>query len=129
MRRAYSRIIESIINTSSFVRSSMIYKKERESEFLFLRGDIQFSDGTELYFREFVRIRREFPPDRYSYAYHYQDADKHLIFRYDNAPHYPNLENAPHHKHIGSEKVVSTSISDMEEVIKEIEIIISKKNR
>ena len=27
------------------------------------------------------------------YAYHYQDAEHHLIFRYDNAAHKPALHN------------------------------------
>jgi hypothetical protein len=34
------------------------------------------------------------------YAYHYQDPEGHLIFRYDNEPHYPELATFPHHKHL-----------------------------
>ncbi len=33
------------------------------------------------------------------YRYHYQDAQNRLVFRYDNTPHFPDLESFPHHKH------------------------------
>jgi len=36
------------------------------------------------------------------YAYHYQDAAKKLIFRYDNAPHKPPLAQSEH-KHTPQE--------------------------
>lgn len=35
---------------------------------------------------------------RLTYAYHYQDKDNQLIFRYDNAAHKPHLPQ-PDHKH------------------------------
>ena len=33
------------------------------------------------------------------YTYHYQDRQNNLIFRYDNAPHHPEVSTHPHHKH------------------------------
>jgi len=39
------------------------------------------------------------------YRYHCQDQDNQLLFRYDNTPHFPNLENFPHHKHLPGEVV------------------------
>ncbi len=38
-----------------------------------------------------------------SYRYHFQDKQNNLIFRYDNAPHFPNLDSFPHHKHLKNE--------------------------
>lgn len=34
------------------------------------------------------------------YRYHFQDEHNKIVFRYDNTPHFPILENFPHHKHI-----------------------------
>jgi hypothetical protein len=33
------------------------------------------------------------------YSFHWQDKQGRLKCRWDNAPHYPNLSNAPHHIH------------------------------
>jgi len=34
------------------------------------------------------------------YRYHFQDDSNNLVFRYDDTPHFPELETSPHHKHI-----------------------------
>ncbi|MFM7171968.1 MAG: DUF6516 family protein [Caldilinea sp.] len=61
-----------------------------------LAGTLFFADGTELHFREYIDLLA--PEPRHMYAYHYQDADAQLIFRYDNALHRPALP-AREHKH------------------------------
>lgn len=60
----------------------------------FIAGVLQFQNDTELHFREFVDISQSDP--RLMYAYHYQDDQKKLIFRYDNAPHRPALPQLDH---------------------------------
>ncbi len=57
------------------------------------------------------------------YAYHYQDRSGEPIFRYDNAPHHPNIPTYPHHKHVGS-AVVPAQVPDLSEILREIEQII-----
>jgi hypothetical protein len=37
------------------------------------------------------------------------DADNRLIFRYDNAPHHPEVASFPHHKHLGLEIAASSA--------------------
>jgi hypothetical protein len=34
------------------------------------------------------------------YRYHFQDRKNRMVFRYDNTPHFPELDTYPHHKHI-----------------------------
>lgn len=41
------------------------------------------------------------------YRYHCQDAQNRLIFRYDDTPHFPDLPNFPHHKHV-PDRVMAT---------------------
>lgn len=60
----------------------------------FIAAMLQFNDASELHLREFVDTSLSEP--RLMYAYHYQDANKLLIFRYDNATHRPSLLQADH---------------------------------
>jgi hypothetical protein len=34
------------------------------------------------------------------YRYHFQDGQNKIVFRYDDTPHFPNIESFPHHKHL-----------------------------
>ena len=52
------------------------------------------------------------------YRYHFQDPDNRMIFRYDSAPHHPQIRSFPHHKHL-PRGVVSSSKPDLERVIEE----------
>ncbi len=66
---------------------------DRRGGYLRFRAD--FIDGSRLFAFEFVDARLR----RLRYSYHYQDASGDLIFRYDNAPHHPEVRTHPHHKH------------------------------
>lgn len=65
----------------------------------FITGSLQFHDGSVLHFREFVDTSQREP--KIMYAYHYQDANNNVIFRYDNAAHRPALAQ-PEHRHTQS---------------------------
>lgn len=60
----------------------------------YIAGVLQFSDASELHFREFIDVSHT--AVRIMYAYHYQDEANNLIFRYDNAAHKPPLSQADH---------------------------------
>jgi hypothetical protein len=64
-----------------------------------LRIRIRFESGHLLEINEAVRVIENLliPLD---YRYHCQDARNHLVFRYDSAPHFPDLSSFPHHKHL-----------------------------
>ena len=61
-----------------------------------IAGILQFGDGSELHFREYIDMTQAEP--KIMYAYHYQDTNHNLIFRYYNATHKPALPQ-PEHKH------------------------------
>ena len=65
----------------------------------FISGILAFEDDSELHFREYVDLTQAEP--MLTYAYHYQDSNKTLIFRYDNAAHRP-LPAQVEHKHTAS---------------------------
>jgi hypothetical protein len=61
------------------------------------------------------------------YSFHWQDAEGNLKRRWDNAPHYPNLPNAPHHIHAADGFVTEASqIPTIFQVIETIEKALEK---
>jgi len=48
--------------------------------------------------------------------------DAKVVFRYDNTPHFPDLEGFPHHKHL-SDKVTGTEKPSILKVIEEARLL------
>jgi len=93
----YARIIEDVLDAAIATGEATLVSiqiDQRSSLRGSIAGLLQFNDGSELHFREFVDTSLLEP--RLMYAYHYQDANKALIFRYDNAAHRPPLSQAEH---------------------------------
>ena len=89
----------------------------------YVRLTALFIDNSELHVFEYVDSDLR----RISYAYHYQDSSRSLIFRYDNEPHYPSLPTFPHHKHLTEEKIPKASEEvNIREVLREITLHITK---
>jgi len=82
----------------------------------FVKGQVNFSNGSELHFREFVDTT--LAESKIMYVYHYQASDGTLVFRYDNAMHRPPLSH-PEHKHT-SDKVAISGIPTLQQVLDEI---------
>ena len=57
------------------------------------------------------------------YRYHCQDQQNFLVFRYDSTPHFPNLSNFPHHKHL-PEDVIDCEKPELVQVLQEVSILI-----
>ena len=86
----------------------------------FIAGSLEFADGSTLHFREFIDTSQAEP--KLMYAYHYQQPDGTLVFRYDNTPHFPALPTFPHHKHAGSaSNVVAADPPALQAVLIEIQ--------
>lgn len=54
-----------------------------------------------------------------AYSHHFQDPDDAMIFRYDNAPHYPSVESFPHHKHTSPDAVEESAKPTIPQAIQE----------
>lgn len=80
----------------------------------FLGGDLLELNETVI--GESERIRH------LGYRYHLQDRENDLVFRYDNPPHFPELEHFPHHKHLPN-KVIPVQQPSLLEVIEEAELL------
>ena len=88
-----------------------------------LRIRVRFSKGQLLELNEAVTVEDE-NLKHLAYRYHFQDENNQLIFRYDNTPHFPNLETFPHHKHLPKE-VTSAHKPSITETIREIKEYLS----
>lgn len=101
--RSIEAVLDQVVATGEAVLITL-QMDQRSAVRGFITGSLQFHDGSSLHFREFVDITQAEP--KTMYAYHYQDVDHNLIFRYDNAAHRPALPQ-PAHKHTRSHVEVS----------------------
>ena len=83
-----------------------------------LRIRVRFKTGDLFELNEAV-IAEADQLERLNYRYHFQDRQNNLIFRYDNTPHFPDLENFPHHKHL-SDNIISSQEPSVLKVIEEV---------
>jgi len=93
----YARTIQDVLDAVVATgEANVVNVRKDQRSFLrgFIAGMLHFSDGSELHFREFVDV--SLPEPRLMYAYHYQDVNRMLILRYDNAAHRPPLPQAEH---------------------------------
>jgi hypothetical protein len=117
----YLAWVDKTLRDSPFVNDFQTQHEDR-GEVWFLRVNAYFIDNSLLHFRELFVGQEN--PFKKAYTYHYQRADGTMVFRYDNAPHFPNVPTAPHHKHIGENNVIAATAPDLQSVLKEVEALI-----
>ena len=86
-------------------------------------SELRFHDGSRLTLVEQLESIGKRDYLRVNYKYHYQDSNRNLIFRYDSAPHHPNLAKFPAHKHVGN-TIVEADPPDLNDVLAEIDGIL-----
>lgn len=106
------------LHSSPLVKDLEIREFIDEEEVQVLSCRAVLKDDSALYIRETVTREGS------RYSYHWQDKGENLIIRWDNAPHYPEIATAPHHKHLGSKKDIAPS---QETTFEDIFEVISKK--
>ena len=114
-----SRYLEEIEAEIKKFEDAYVERYEEEilsSNRLNLRIRVRFKTGYLIELNEAVIVEAD-QPQRLNYRYHFQDGQNNLVFRYDNTPHFPNLDNFPHHKHLSS----SIESSEEPSVIRVIE--------
>lgn len=121
MNNDYLQSILALLSASPFVHEPVVSVDDRD-EVWFIRADVHFIDNSLLHFRELF-VKQE-QPFKKAYTYHYQREDGTMVFRYDNAPHFPELPTAPNHKHIGETEVIAADAPDLQSILKEIESLV-----
>ena len=82
---------------SAFAAHFRLNWEDRAGSQAFVRGEVLFANGNRLSFREYLD-EQPAGVEKLAYAYHAQDAEQGLLFRYDNAIHRPAL-GFREHKH------------------------------
>lgn len=85
----------------------------------YIEGNVTFVDGSRLALFEFLRASDTAVVCE-KYRYHFMDAENALLFRYDNAPHHPDIETYPDHKHL-PESIEASARPNLTAVFAEIE--------
>lgn len=121
--QAYFEKIRKTVEKCGLINSHSLLTEERSHRLGYIRGEMRLIDNSILYFREFVDMNQKKFKDDYSYQYQREDTT--LVFRYDNAPHHPEIKSFPHHKHQSSEEnIVECQEPDIDSILLEIGIII-----
>ncbi len=116
----YLENIRQLLDQTPYILSKSIEYEDRGGVALIIKGKIVFDNLSELHFREIVSFTFADLPDKIAYSYHYQDQEKGLIFRYDNAEHHPEIPSYPHHKHLPKSNIAASQEITLAEAIFEI---------
>ena len=116
----YLEDIRQLLDQTPYILSKSLEYEDRGGVALLIKGKIIFDNLSELHFREIVTFTIAYLPDKIAYSYHYQDKEKVLIFRYDNAEHHPEIPSYPHHKHISKSNIEASGEIFLAEVLFEI---------
>lgn len=119
MLRVHHSAIESAIQASIAVASYSLNVVQLSPATGYIEGEIVFAEGVRLVFFEFWR-RSTKDVEQEKYRYHLMDIANQLVFRYDNAPHHPNIATFPDHKHV-PDGITKSSPPNFADVLIEVE--------
>jgi len=120
----FDAIEEWLLQSASVDAYQLIRKKTIQSSGK-IRLKVVFTNGDVMELFEYVTVENnDIRLEKYSF--HWQTATGELKSRWDNAPHHPELPNAPHHKHnsdlsivgIGEKMDVFYVLNFIEQVVK-----------
>jgi hypothetical protein len=106
----YLESIEALIRNLKDAYIERYQEEILSSNRINLRIRIRFKTGYLFELNEAaIMVAGQF--ERLNYRYHFQDSQDNLVFRYDNTPHFPDLESFPHHKHLSNTVISSEELS------------------
>ncbi len=123
--RYLQRLYDTILSRG-YIEIEQLTFDNRSNQNGTIRGRLKFHDDSLLDFGEVIVVQHR-RIVKLRYAYHYQTESGEVIFRYDNAPHYPNIITYPHHKHVGA-TVEPAKVPDLSDVLQEIEQLIFNRD-
>ncbi len=116
-----------LLNARSVIRFHIVRQRVTASD-CYLRVRVDLIDASRLEFSEYAQTVSSGEIQVATYSYHWQDASATLIRRWDNTPHFPGLQNFPHHVHLGAEgnvtagqpQSVFTILADIERMLYQV---------
>lgn len=86
----------------------------------YIEGSVTFTNNARLVYFEFWR-QTSAGLERDKYRYHLMDGQNQLVFRYDNAPHHPEIATFPDHKHLPNDLLSESAALNFADVFSEVE--------
>ncbi len=105
------------LDTFKFAESIDFRDELRAGKQAIIKVEVSLVDGSTLVIREYVDTK--YGIEKLSYAYHFQDKNNIVIFRYDNASHNSTLE-FKQHKHIGQKDIIEARPLNIIELLEEV---------
>ena len=126
MIRRFVENLEKSIVSNPVVLSSNIQKHfGPTNNTVYVKGSIIFIDSSVLDIAIFAN-KTSTVVSIEKYRFQYMDKQGQMLFRYDNAPHHPELSSFPGHKHVG-DRTISSSQPGLKDIFNEITTLILKK--
>ena len=119
---SYFDLISQVVEHSGAASVEMEMRQQDPTHGV-LEGSLYFHDGSRLEFTETVTIER-YHPVKLFYVYQYISGGE-AVFRYDNAPHHPDLPTFPHHKHVGKTRLSATEPT-LGQIVSEVSVLLSE---
>ena len=117
----YFSEIQNLLRRFAFIEDVDVEYEIKSKTVGIIHGTIGMVDGSTLQFLELINIKEE-EKTRPKYRFHLMDCSDKIIFRYDNAPHHPEIATHPHHKHIpGEDEPKQSKEIGLRDVLSEIE--------
>ena len=101
----YLKTVKTLLLTNPLVDNFQIVRERMTANDGHIRVRMTLINGNLMEFSEYVQ-RPEDDIQVVTYSYHCTDSFRSLIVRWDNTPHFPDLDGFPHHKHIGYPETV-----------------------
>jgi len=96
----YLNRIKAIVLEYSWVHGIKIIQERAFGDLGMLRIKLNLLDNSQLEMFEYFSVEEgQYQVKKYSF--HWQKSSGDLIRRWDNAAHHPEIENFPHHVHVG----------------------------
>jgi hypothetical protein len=116
----YHQAVKARLIADPLILQFDILREKRTADGGYLRARLTLDNREQLEFSEYVR-RVGDQIQVVTYSFHWTDSLDKLVCRWDNAPHYPSLPQAPHHIHDGDrDNVLPGAPVTIAEVLDEI---------
>lgn len=118
LERYINRLLDTIYSRKGFTIEYLEWNVEADERGGFIGVRLRYWDDSFLELDETMVVEYGIVLNKISYRYHYQSADGTMIFRYDNAPHHPELSGFPEHVH-RPDGVEPADAPDLSEALRE----------
>ena len=116
----YLSAIKSLLLNSPLIARHQIVREYEGLQKSYIRARLTLTDDSVLEFSEYIELGAKNQFKITDYSFQWMGKDGNQIRRWDNTPHFPKLEDFPHHIHVNANDVISSQPMDIFGVLNEI---------